>query len=172
MSLSLAPARTAASGARISGSRTTAAAHHTAAHRPAAHHTAAHDAAERLWQKLARFAGIGGVATAAQLGMFAVLITVIPQVWANVLSWSLSTVVANAANRSVTFDVHGSDGARRDFLISTAFSLVGLGASMTALSLSGDGDPIGSIVVLVAVNGVVGIARFSALRRWFAVRPV
>lgn len=128
---------------------------------PASHHPA------KPRHALIRFAGVGGVATAIQLGLFAALLTVLPQLWANVISWTVSTVVANAANRSVTFGVHGSEGAQRDFLVSGAFSALSLLASVAVLNEVGSDGSLQAVLALVAVNAAVGLARFAGLRWWF-----
>ena len=126
---------------------------------------------KRPRHKLVRFAGIGGVATGIQLGLFAALMLFLPQMWANLISWTVSTLIANAVNRSVTFGVHGSDGARRDLLVSTGFSVVSLLASLSVLGQIDTENPLLSVLALVAVNAVVGLARFAGLRWWFVARP-
>ena len=120
--------------------------------------------------RLAKFAGIGGIATVVQLGLFGVLQMVIPQFWANIVAWSVSTVIANTANRSLTFGVHGSEGAQRDFLVSTGFSLLALVASVLVLDKVDTSSPLLSVLLLIAVNTAVSGLRFAALRWWFAVR--
>ena len=120
--------------------------------------------------RLARFAAVGGAATALQLGLFAVLQMLVPVVWATVIAWSASTLLANQVNRSLTFGVHGNDGARRDFWVSTGLSVVGLAAGVLALAQVGDDEPALSLVVLVGVNAMVGLFRFLGLQRWFEVR--
>lgn len=119
---------------------------------------------------LARFAAVGGAATALQLGLFALMQVLVPVFWANVIAWSASTVVGNQVNRSLTFGVHGTADARRDFWVSTGFSMLSLAAGAVALSEVSDDRPVLSIVVLIGVNIVVGLVRFVGLRRWFAVR--
>ncbi len=118
--------------------------------------------------QLVRFAGVGGLATAVQLGLFAALLLVLPQVWANVISWAASTLLANAAQRSVTFGVHSADSARLDLAVSTAFSTLALATSWIALAELSPTDPVLSVAVLLGVNTVVGLTRFVALRWWFS----
>lgn len=120
--------------------------------------------------RLVRFAAVGGAATALQLGLFALMQVLVPVFWANVIAWSASTVVANQVNRSLTFGVHGTDGARKDFWVSAAFSVFSLVASVVALAEVDDDQPVLSIVVLVAVNAAVGLVRFLGLRHWFDLR--
>lgn len=127
---------------------------------------AAADDAKR--HPLARFAAVGGAATALQLGLFALLQVLVPVFWANVIAWGASTVVGNQVNRVLTFDRHGRDGARQDFVVSSAFSLLSLGATTLSLAPVDDDDPILALAVLIAVNSVVGLVRFLGLRRWFA----
>lgn len=121
---------------------------------------------------LVRFAAVGGGTTALQLGLFALLQVLVPVFWANVIAWGASTVVGNQVNRVLTFDRHGRDGARQDFAVSSAFSLLGLAATSLALSPVDDDDPVLALVVLIAVNSVVGLIRFVGLRRWFAGHAV
>lgn len=119
---------------------------------------------------LVRFAGVGSVATALQLGLFALLQLAVPVLGANILAWAASTATANTVNRSVTFGVHGRTGARRDFWVSTGFSMLGLAISVVALAQLTSAGPVSSVLILVSVNLLVGLLRFYALRRWFAVR--
>ncbi|AZI56945.1 GtrA family protein [Nakamurella antarctica] len=116
--------------------------------------------------QLSRFIGIGGIATVIQLGMFAGLALITSTVWANIISWTLSTVVANRAHRSVTFKVHDKDSRQRDLSVAAAFSLVALVASTLVLATV-DTNGTMSLIVLISVNGAVGVARYVALRWWF-----
>jgi putative flippase GtrA len=127
-------------------------------------------ASARPGHPLVRFAGVGGAATVVQLGLFAALLAIVPQTLANLISWSVSTLVANSAHRSITFGVHGSRGAQRDLVVAAAFSLLSLGASVVALDQLTPDNPLLSVVVLIAVNCVVGLARYLCLRWWFAAR--
>lgn len=120
--------------------------------------------------RLARFAAVGGAATGLQLGLFALMQALVPLFWANLIAWSASTVVANQVNRSLTFGVHGTEGARRDFWVSTGFSVLSLAVSVLALAQVSDDQPVLSLVVLIGVNSVIGLARFFGLREWFALR--
>ncbi|WP_111767865.1 GtrA family protein [Nakamurella deserti] len=118
-------------------------------------------------RRLARFAVVGAGATGLQVVLFALLHVLVPLFWANLIAWGASTVVGNQVNRSLTFGRHGRPGASRDFAVSSAFSLVGL-AVTTLVLLPVDDQPTIALVVLVAVNAVVGLGRFLGLRRWFA----
>lgn len=117
---------------------------------------------------LARFTVVGGAATGLQLALFALMQVLVPAFWANVIAWGASTVVGNQVNRVLTFDRHGRAGARQDFAVSSAFSLLSLGATTVALAPVDDDDPVLALAVLIAVNSVVGLVRFLGLRRWFA----
>ena len=103
-----------------------------------------------------------------QLGLFALLQVLVPVSWANVIAWGASTVVGNQVHRTLTFGRHGRSGARRDFAVSTALSLLSLGVTTLALASVDDDQPVAALIVLVAINSVVGLARFLGLRRWFA----
>jgi putative flippase GtrA len=128
----------------------------------------ARPAGEHHPHRLARFVVVGGGATALQLGLFALLQVFVPVFWANVIAWGASTVVGNQVHRTLTFGRHGRAGARRDFVVSTAFSLLSLSVTTLALTPVDDDQPVTAVVVLIAVNSVVGLARFVGLRRWFA----
>ncbi|RIJ67020.1 GtrA family protein [Nakamurella silvestris] len=119
------------------------------------------------WRQLGRFILVGGGATVAQLGIFVAFALVLSDQWANGLSWVLSTVGANIVHRGFTFGVHDAEGARRDLLLSTGFSALGLLASWVALAQFTTENTVLALVVLVGVNVVVGAARFLALRWWF-----
>lgn len=119
--------------------------------------------------QLGRFVGVGGFATIAQLGLFALLVLVVSQSWANVIAWTVSTVLANAAQRTLAFHVHGH-GAWRDLGVGMVFSLIGLGVSAVALATFDTEGLVAAIAVLIAVNLAVGGVRFVALRRWYLAR--
>lgn len=119
--------------------------------------------------QLARFVGVGGFATVAQLSLFALLSLVVSQGSANVIAWTVSTLVANAAQRTFAFDVHGQ-GAWRDLSVGMAFSLLGLAVSAVALTIFDTDEVVAAVAILIAVNLVVGGVRFLALRRWYVAR--
>lgn len=118
--------------------------------------------------RLVRFTAVGGAATALQLGLFAVLQALVPVFWANVLAWGASTVVGNQVHRSLTFGRHGRVGARQDFAVSICFSALSLATTTLALAPVDDDRPGVALAILIAVNSVMGLARFLGLRRWFA----
>lgn len=119
---------------------------------------------------LTRFIGVGGIATVVQLGLLAGLATVIEQTWANLIAWTVSTLIANAAHRRVTFGIHDPAGARRDMLVATIFSIAALVLSTAALSQLQISHAVGAVLVLVAVNALVGAVRYAALHWWFITR--
>ncbi len=144
----------------------------TVPHRRSASISATSDRPVQPIRRLVRFAGIGGATTAVQLGLFAALLMVIPQSGANLISWTISTLIANAAHRSVTFGVHGYARAQRDFMVSASFSLLSLGVSVAALAALSTDDPVLSVLVLIGVNAVIGLARYAGLSWLFSPHPV
>ncbi len=136
------------------------------------HHSEAADSAVNTppAHPLSRFVGVGGVATVVQLGLLAGLTLVIDEAWANLMAWSVSTLIANAAHRRLTFGIHDRAGARRDIVVATAFSIVALVVSTAMLNHLEISDAVGAVLVLVAVNTVVGGVRYVALHWWFVTR--
>lgn len=122
----------------------------------------------QAWRQLWRFAAVGGGATVVQLGIFVVFAMFLTDQWANGLSWVLSTVGANVVHRGFTFGVHESKGAQRDLLLSTGFSAIGLLVSSLALAQLTTQNTVLALLLLVAVNIIVGAARFLVMRWWFA----
>lgn len=119
---------------------------------------------------LTRFIGVGSIATVVQLGLLAGLATVIEQTWANLIAWTVSTLIANAAHRRVTFGIKDPAGARRDMLVASAFSIAALVLSTAALNQLQISHAVGAVLVLVAVNALVGAVRYAGLHWWFISR--
>lgn len=117
----------------------------------------------------ARFAAVGGGATLLQLAVYAFVADGLGAQVANVLSWSIATVVAGFAHHRFTFRL-GSAGDERDHLVNLVSSLAALLLSSAVLALAG--NPAGAVgtVLLLAVNGAVGTGRFALLRWWLTVR--
>ena len=81
-----------------------------------------------------RFATVGSVATATQLGLYALLSGLVGAQVANVTAWLVSTMVGNAAQQRFTFQVPGAR-ADSDRAVGLVTSLAGLGASSLVLAL-------------------------------------
>jgi len=116
-----------------------------------------------------RFAAVGGATTAAQLALYAFLAASVGPQLANVVAWLVCTLAANAAHRRYTFQLAGRP-TEADHLVGALSSLAALGLSSLALMLLDEPGGLDGIVALVAVNAVVGAARFGALRWWWLGR--
>jgi putative flippase GtrA len=118
-----------------------------------------------------RFAAVGSLATLTQLALYAFLSDGLGAQAANVVAWLVSTVVATAAHQHFTFRVAGS-AAESDHGFGMATSLAGLGLSSLLLAVLAQPEGVAGTLVLVGVNGFVGVLRFAALRWWLVVRPL
>jgi putative flippase GtrA len=114
----------------------------------------------------ARFTVIGSAGTALRLAVFAAISELTGAQVASVISWLLSTLVTNAAHRSLTFGVHGAQHNRSDQLVAFTTSLVGLAISAIVLARLNDADGTAGLIAILAVNTLVGAARFAGLRWW------
>lgn len=115
-----------------------------------------------------RFFLVGSAGTVLQLGLYAATATFIgPQV-ASIASWLVSTVVTNAAHRALTFGVRGAQRNRTDQLAAFLTCLVGLLITSLVLAELPDADGISGVIAILAVNTVVGAARFVGMRWWLS----
>jgi putative flippase GtrA len=125
-----------------------------------------------------RFAMVGTLATLTQLGLYYFLSGSVGSQLANVVSWLVSTLVANAAHQRYTFGVSHRGGGRgsvrnsgeSDQVVGLLTSLAGLGVSSVVLGLLAEPTGVWGTVALVAVNATVGGLRFLVLRWWFTDR--
>jgi putative flippase GtrA len=113
-----------------------------------------------------RFTSVGSLATATQLGLYALLSGLVGAQVANITAWLVSTVVGNAAQQRFTFQVPGAR-ADSDRAVGLITSLAGLGASSLVLALLAQPDGLPGTIALVVVNTLIGALRFFALRWWF-----
>jgi len=113
-----------------------------------------------------RFTAVGSLATATQLGLYALLSGLVGAQLANVTAWLVSTMVGNAAQQRFTFRVPGAR-ADSDRAVGLITSLAGLGASSLVLALLAQPDGLSGTIALIGVNTAVGALRFFALRWWF-----
>jgi putative flippase GtrA len=113
-----------------------------------------------------RFTAVGSLATATQLGLYALMSGLVGAQVANITAWLVSTMVGNAAQQRFTFQVPGAR-ADSDRAVGLITSLAGLGASSLVLALLAQPDGLSGTIALIAVNTVVGALRFFALRWWF-----
>jgi putative flippase GtrA len=117
-----------------------------------------------------RFAVVGSLATVVQLGLYAFLSGSVGAQLANICSWLVATLVANAAHQRVTFR-RSRSRAESDQLFGLLTSLTGLGLSSFTLAVLDQPAGLAGTLALVGVNATVGVLRFVALRWWLVVRP-
>jgi putative flippase GtrA len=109
---------------------------------------------------------VGSAGTALQLGLFATTSVVLGAQIASIAAWLISTVVTNGAHRALTFGVHGSLRNRSDQVAAFLTSVVGLAVTSAVLAQLTDATGTSGLVAILAVNVVVGAARFVGMRWW------
>ena len=123
--------------------------------------------------QLARFTAAGILATTVQVLLFAVLAPS-GALLANVVSWGVSTALANELHRRRTFRARERVGAVAAQLEGGSLALVTLlatSAALTALAAAVPAATVGTETLLVlGVTAAVGLLRFAALRWSFLVR--
>ncbi len=124
-----------------------------------------------------RFAGIGAASTVAYLLLYVALRGAVAAQAANALAL-LATAVANtAANRRLTFAVHGRHGVVRHHVQGLVLFGLALGITGGGLGLLHAADPGASrfveVAALVTANLVATVVRFVLMRAWvFRARSV
>jgi putative flippase GtrA len=123
-----------------------------------------------LVRQLARFAVIGVISTAVQLGLFLLLRDEVGALTANLVSLVLSTLANTAANRRITFGIRGRAGAGRHQLLALVVFGLSLALSTGALGLLELVAPAAGwsadLIVLLSTNALGAVARFALLRGW------
>ncbi len=114
----------------------------------------------------ARFLAVGSAGTILQLGLYAAGADLLGAQIASVAAWLISTLVTNAAHRAVTFGVRGAERNRADQLVALLTCIVGLLITSLVLAELPDADGISGVIAILAVNTVVGAARFVGMRWW------
>jgi putative flippase GtrA len=127
-------------------------------------------------RQLVRFAAIGVASTVANLVLYVLFRGVTGVIAANVAAMLITTVLNTAANRRLTFGVHGRDGAARHQLQGLVVFALGLGLTTGALALLGHAVPDAGrtveLAVIVLANAVATVLRFVLFRSWvFRTRP-
>lgn len=121
-----------------------------------------------LLRQLVVFAGVGGVFNLVYVLLFVVFRTGLEAQWANALAVVVSSVAGTAGHRRVTFGVRGSAGTVRHQALGLTMLVVGLSVTAGSLMLLGatvrEPTRMTEVVVLVAANLAVGLARFLAFR--------
>lgn len=124
--------------------------------------------------QLVRFAATGGLSTAVQVLLFALLAPV-GALLANGIAWVVSTALANELHRRRTFHAEDNVGWFAAQWEGGGLSLVGLGLTTGALAALAVAVPTAGVttqvVLVLGVNATVGLVRFLALRWAFTTRP-
>ena len=115
-----------------------------------------------------RFALVGSAGTGLQLAMYAFASGVLGAQVASVAAWLVSTLVTNAAHRALTFGVRGGDRNRADQFVAFLTCAVGLLITSLVLAQLSDADGASGVIAILAVNSVVGAARFGGMRWWLS----
>ena len=121
--------------------------------------------------QLVRFGLVGGAASVVQLGLYAFLAVSVGSLLANVVSWLVSTIIATEAHRRYSFRTPGA-GPTGDHTVGMVTSLLTLLLSTVALAALENPVGVSGVLALVAVNGIVGVLRFVALRWWMLGRRI
>lgn len=123
--------------------------------------------------QLARFAMTGGLATSVQVLLFTLLAPVGPLA-ANVVSWAVSTALANELHRRRTFHAGGRVGPITAQLEGGGLSVLGLLVTTLALAAFAVAVPAAGTglqtLLVVSLTVAVGLVRFVALRWSFGAR--
>jgi putative flippase GtrA len=125
-----------------------------------------------IGRELISFAVIGVASTAAYALLYLVLRTGLGSSAANAVALVITAIGNTAANRRLTFGVHGGRSMLRD----QAGGLVALGVALvittTAANLLAELVPHAGraleLAVLVLANALATVARFVLLRTWLA----
>ena len=131
-------------------------------------------ASTRLGGQIVRFVAIGVISTLAYVALYAVLRESLDAQLSNALALIATTVANTAANRRLTFDVRGGDGAIRAQL--AGFVALGIALAITSASIAAlpfvapHASRAVEVAVLVTANAVATAVRFLVLRRFIA-RP-
>ncbi|HZP28621.1 MAG TPA: GtrA family protein, partial [Acidimicrobiia bacterium] len=123
----------------------------------------------QLGSQLVRFASIGVVSTIVFALLFALLAGPVGFVAADVVALGLCSVANTAANRRLTFSLHGRSGRARHYRAALVLALLPLALTLLALlalAVAGVTSLPATLAGLTAANGVAALARFVLLRRW------
>ncbi|GLW95082.1 sugar translocase [Actinokineospora globicatena] len=127
-----------------------------------------------LLRQVVRFAAVGAVSTLAYLVLYVLLRGQVGPQAANLVALLVTAVGNTAANRRLTFGVHGSAGAARHQFQGLLVFALGLGLTSGALALlHGLTAPsrLTEVAVLVSANLLATVLRFLLLRGWVFRRP-
>jgi putative flippase GtrA len=123
-----------------------------------------------LGGQLAVFAVIGVLSTVAYSGLFVLLRGVGSAQVANLVALLATAVVNTAANRRLTFGVHGREGAGRAQLQGLLVFALGLALTSGSLAVlhAATSRPARAteIAVILAASSAATVMRFAFLRTW------
>jgi putative flippase GtrA len=126
-------------------------------------------AAGDLTSQLVRFASIGAVSTVVFALLFALLTGPLGFVAADVVALGICSVANTAANRRLTFSLHGRSGRARHYRAALVLALLPLALTLLTLlvlAVAGVTSLPATLVGLTAASAVAALARFVLLRRW------
>jgi putative flippase GtrA len=128
------------------------------------------DAPAGVLGQLVVFAVIGVLSTLAYLGLYVLLRGIGSAQMANVVALLATTVVNTAANRRLTFGVHGREGAGRAQLQGLLVFALGLALTSGSLTLLHAATSLPArafeVEVLVVASAAATVLRFVLLRSW------
>jgi putative flippase GtrA len=122
-----------------------------------------------LGGQLVRFASIGGVSTILFGALFALLAAPLGFVLADVVALVVCALANTAANRRLTFALHGRSGRARHYGSALVLALLPLALTLLTLfvfAVAGITSMPLTLAGLTAANMGAALARFVLLRRW------
>ncbi|RIJ69353.1 hypothetical protein D1871_22335 [Nakamurella silvestris] len=121
-----------------------------------------------LLRQALKFMLVGGAGTGAYVLLYLVLAGPLGSLPANGVAWLLTTVATNNLHRWFTFGIRRPSSPAADEIVGLVSSLIALLLTTLALGLLDTTTGPAQVIALVAVNGLVGTARFLFLRGWFS----
>jgi putative flippase GtrA len=115
-----------------------------------------------------RFALIGSAGTGAGLALYSLFGLWMNPVIANAAAWLITTFAINGLQRHYAFGITDPTRAAVDQTVTLIFSFASLLVSSAVVAPLTDAEPGQTLTALIAVNSVVGAARFFAVRCWFS----
>ncbi|MEY2588910.1 MAG: hypothetical protein QOJ67_894 [Acidimicrobiaceae bacterium] len=119
--------------------------------------------------QLSRFISIGVVSTIVFAALFLLLQGTLGAAGADVVALVACSIANTAANRRLTFALHGRAGRGRHYRIGVALGLVPLVltlATLTLLGALGVFSPVITLLALTTASGAGALVRFVLLRNW------
>jgi putative flippase GtrA len=119
--------------------------------------------------QLVRFASIGVVSTVVFAVLFALLAGPLGFVAADVVALGICSIANTAANRRLTFSLHGRTGRARHYRAALVLALLPLALTLLTLlvlAVVGVTSLPATLLCLTAASAVAALARFVLLRQW------